>query len=78
MIFRNCARFTDCISKINDTEVDDAKENDVIMYVLMEYTDNYSKTLRSLQQYDRNGQVYNNSGVIVDFTSDDASDSCSF
>ena len=48
MIFRNCARFTDRISKINDTEVDDAKENDVIMYVLMEYTDNYSKTLRSL------------------------------
>ena len=24
VIFKNCARFTDCITKINNTEIDDA------------------------------------------------------
>ena len=37
---------------MNNTEVDDAHDIDVVMpmYNLIEYTDTYSKTLRSLWQ----------------------------
>ena len=50
VIFKNCAPFTDCISEINNTQIDNAKYIDVAMpmYNLIEYSDNYSKTLESL------------------------------
>ena len=48
--FKNCAPFTKCISKINNTEIDNAKDIDIVMpmYNLIEYSDNYSKTSGSL------------------------------
>ena len=51
-IFKNCALFTNWISEMNNTQVDDAHDIDVVMpmYNLIEYTDTYSKTLRSLWQ----------------------------
>ena len=41
VIFKNCAPFTDCISEINNTQTDNAKYIDVVMYVynLTEYSD---------------------------------------
>ena len=38
VIFKNCAPFTDCISKINNTQVDNAKDIDIVrpMYNLIE------------------------------------------
>ena len=57
VIFKNRAPFTDCISEINNTQVDKVKDNDIVipMYNLIEYTnnysDNYSKTCESLWQY---------------------------
>ena len=53
VIFKNCAPFINCISKINDTEIDNAQDIDVVMpmYNLIEYSDNYSKTSESLWQY---------------------------
>ena len=49
VIFKNCAPFT-CISEINDTDLDNAKDIDIVMpmYNLIEYSDNYSKTSGSL------------------------------
>ena len=46
VMFKNCAPFTDCISEINNTQIDNAKYIDVVMpmYNLIEYSDNYSKT----------------------------------
>ena len=46
VILKNCAPFTDCIAKINNTQVDNAKDIDIVMpmYNLIEHTDNYSKT----------------------------------
>ena len=29
--FKNCAPFTDCISEINNTQADNAKNNDIVM-----------------------------------------------
>ena len=46
VIFKNCALLTACISEINNTEVDNAKDTDVemSMYNLIEYRDNHSET----------------------------------
>ena len=45
VIFKNCAPFTNCISEINNTQVDNAKDIDIVMpmYNLIEYSDNYAK-----------------------------------
>ena len=53
--FKNCAPFTNCISEINNTQIDNAKGIDIVMpmYNLIEYSDNYTKTSESLWQYYR-------------------------
>ena len=43
--------FTDCISEINNTKIDNAKIYLIPMYDLIEYSDNYSKISGSLSQY---------------------------
>ena len=50
VIFKNCKPFTRCISKIDNTEKDNAQYNDIAMpiYNLIEYSDDYSKTSGSL------------------------------
>ena len=50
VIFKDCAPFTNCISEINNTKIDNAKDIDIVMpmYNLMEYSDNYAKTTGSL------------------------------
>ena len=47
--FKNCAPFINCISEMNNTQVDNAKDLDIGMptYNLIEYSDNYVKTSRS-------------------------------
>ena len=51
--FKNCAPFTNCISEIYNTQIDNAKNIDIIMpmYNLIEYSANYAKTTGSLWQY---------------------------
>ena len=53
VIFENCAPFTKFISRINNTNIDNAQDIDIVMpmYDLIEYKDNYSKTSGSLWQY---------------------------
>ena len=53
--FKNCAAFINCRSEINNTQVDNAKDIDIIMpmYSLIEHSDNYVKTIGSLWQYFR-------------------------
>ena len=43
--FKNSAPFTNCISEINNTEIDNCKDIDIVMsmYNLIEYSDNYVK-----------------------------------
>ena len=45
VVVKNCAPFTDCISEINNTQVDNVKTIGVLMpmYDLREYGDTYSK-----------------------------------
>ena len=53
VIFKNCAPFANCISKINNTQIDNGKDIDIVMpmYNLIEYSNNYSKTFGSLWQH---------------------------
>ena len=50
VIFKSCAPFINCKTEINNTEIDNAKDIDILMsmYNLIEYSDNYSKTSGSL------------------------------
>ena len=50
---KNCVPFTKCINRINNTEIDTGQDIDIVMpmYNLIEYSDDYSKTSGSLQQY---------------------------
>ena len=73
VIFRNCVQFTNCISKMNNTEVDNTQDIDfvMLMYNLIEYSDVCSKTSGSLWQYYRDEPALDNNNNIIDFHSDD-------
>ena len=79
VIFKNCAPFTDCLTKINNTQVDDAQTIDAVMqmYNLVEHSDAYSKASGSLWQYYRDETALDNNGNITDFP-DDNNNSASF
>ena len=73
VIFKNCAPFTDRITKIHNTQVDDAQQIDVVMtmYNLIEYSDVYSKISGSLWQYYRDVPALNTNAEIIDFSAHD-------
>ena len=71
VIFKNCVPFTSSISRINNTQIDDAQYIDVVMpmYNLIEYIDNYSKTTAILFPFCRDVlAVDDDDGEITDFT----------
>ena len=82
VIFQNCTPFTNCISKINNTDIDNAKYIDIVMpmYNLIEYSDSYSKTSGSLWQYYKDIPAVddNNDNTIVNFNDDNTTDSFNF
>ena len=56
LALKNNAPFTSCVSKINNTFIDNAEDLDIVMpmYNLLEYSKNYRKTTGSLWNYYRN------------------------
>ena len=80
VLFKNCAPFTNCMSEIKNTQVDNAKDLDIVMsmYNLIEYRDNYSKTSGRLWQYCKDIPAVNNNNGIVDFTDNNLTDSFNF
>ena len=79
LVFKNKAPFRSCISKINNTFIDNAKDLDIVMpvYTLLEYSDNCSMTSGSLwncyrdevnddvNENDDNGHKINNNIIIT-------------
>ena len=59
--FKNCATFLKCISRINNAEIDNAKDIDIgmPMYDLIEYSHNNSKTSESFWEYYKDDPNYN-------------------
>ena len=80
VIFKNCAPLTNCISKINNTQIDDAEYIDIVMpmYNLIEYSDNYSKKSGSLWQYCKEIPAVDNTASIEDFNGANATNSFNF
>ena len=80
IIFKNCAPFTNCISEINNTQIDNAKDIDIVMamYNLTEYSDNYAKTTGSLWQYCKDIPARNNNNETTEFTVGNITDSFTF
>ena len=80
VIFKNCATFTNCISEINNTQIDNAKDIDIVMpmYNLIEYSDNYAKTTGSLWQYCKDIPVRNANNEIFIFSDANTTDSFKF
>ena len=80
VIFKNCAPFTYCISEINNTQIDNAKDIDTVMpvYNLIEYSDNYAKTTRSLWQYCKDIPARNANDEIIIFDANNTTDSFKF
>ena len=77
VIFKNSASFTNCMSKINNAQKDNAEYINIVMpmYNLIEYSDNYSKISGSLWQYCKKIPAVNDNGNIVDFNGTNATDS---
>ena len=65
--FKNCATFTKWVTHTNDEHVDNADNLNIVilMYNLIEYSDNYSDTSGSLWQFRRDEQNMNNSNIPV-------------
>ena len=57
VIFKNCAPFSNCISRTNNAQIDDAHDIDVVMsmYHLIEYSDIFQK---HLQFYGKIAEMY--------------------
>ena len=80
VIFKNCAPFTNSISKINNTQIDNDEYIDIVMqmYKLIKYSDNYSKISGSLWQYCKNIPAVDDDGDIVIFDRTNDTDSANF
>ena len=74
VVLKNCAPFTNCISEIHNTQIDNTKYIDKVMpmYNLIEYSNNYSKTSGSLWKYCRDEPALNNAGTPVDLPANSA------
>ena len=80
VIFKNYSPFTISISEINNTQVDNAKDIDIVMpmYNLIEYSDNYSKTCGRLWEYCKDIPAVDNNNAIIDFSNNNLTDSFNF
>ena len=62
VVFKNCALFTNCISEINITQIDNAKNINVLI------------SMQNLTKYsDKDEPTVNNAGVVINFPCDIAS-----
>ena len=80
VIFKNCASFTNCISELNNKQIDNAKDIDIVMpmYNLIEYSDNYAKTSGSIWQYCKDIPARDANNIIEEFTGGNPTDSFNF
>ena len=80
VIFKYCAPFSNCISEINNTQLNKAKDIDIVipMYNLIEYSDDYSKTSGSIWQSCKDIPAVNDNGNIVKFNGTNATDLFNF
>ena len=66
VIFKNCAQFTSCISRINNTQINDAQYIDILMPMYNFVENNYSKTSGIVFQFCRDVPFADNNGAVTD------------
>ena len=68
-VFKNYAPFTDCISEINNIQINNARDTDVVMsmYNLIEYSDNYLKRSGCLWQCYKDQPALTDAGAAGNF-----------
>ena len=73
LALKNCAAFTKCNLEINDEHVDTAENLDItmLMYNLIEYSDNYQDSSATLYQYKRGEPPEND--AVADLTANNSS-----
>ena len=66
--FKNCAQFTKCITKIDETTINYVKNLDLVMpiYSLIEHYSNYSKTAGRLWFYSKDEATDFNADISID------------
>ena len=64
--FKNCAPFTNCISRINNAQIDDAIDIDIVipLYDFIEYSDSCSKTPGILWKHCRGEPALANNNIF--------------
>ena len=68
VIFKNCAPFTNVITKVNNSQINAYYNNIVMpMYNIKDYSDAYSKSSGSLWQYWREEPALDANNNIIDF-----------
>ena len=74
LIIKYCTRFTNCITRKSNTQVDYAHGIDVLMavYNLKHYSDNYSKTSGILCQYCKVQPAVDDNDAITGFNAANA------
>ena len=74
IVLHNCARFTGCISELNNTQIDNAKDVNIVMpmYNLIEYSDDYVKITGRLCLYYRDEPALTNNGTLGNFPANSA------
>ena len=80
VVFKNCAPLAHCISELNNTQIDNAKDINVVIprHNLVEYSNSYSKTSGNLWKYCRNEPVLSDTGPITNFSAADNTASFNF
>ena len=82
VIFKNYVPFTDWIREIIKTQVDNNQDIDIIMlmYIVIEYNENYLEASRSLWQYYKDDPWWSltDAGTIVDFGGNNTSNAFDF
>ena len=75
VVLQNCGPFIGYISEINNTQIDNARDIDVIMPMdnIIAYSNNYSKTSVSLWQYYRDESSLTDAGALDNVPGNSAS-----
>ena len=78
VIFKNWALFANCISEINNIQIDNAKNIDIVIPMYNFISDDYSKTSGSLWQCYKDIPVVNSNRDVVEFNGANTTDSFNF
>ena len=70
--FKNCSPFIRCVTHLNDEHVETAENFDIIMYNLIEYSNNYADSSGSLYQFGKDESSMNDAANTLNVALDNS------